>query len=168
MTMDTPTTSNLRRIVLAGVLAAGLVASAPGRGRALHRDTGIGGGAFFGEPGTLHVLDLNADQKEAIRLAWQMHWATLRQLAASDKAARHAIDDRLLARGDVTRQELEGLAEQEIQAHGALTRERLATALDVRNALTPDQIQQVAAIRGSVDQARARMHELDLKPLAPR
>jgi len=166
--MDTAMACNLRRIVLVGVLAAGVVASSPGRGRALHRDGGIGGGAFFGEPGTLRVLDLNADQEEAVRLAWQMHSATLRQLAATDKAARHAIDDRLLARGEVTQQNLEGLVEQEIQAHGALTRERLATALDVRNALTPDQIQQVATIRASVDHARARMHGLDLKLLAPR
>ena len=155
-----------RCLATAGVLVVAVVGSSTALGRAVDRH-GIGGGAFFGEPATLRVLDLTANQNHAIRLVLQTHWRSLRALAASDKAARHAIDDKLLETGDVATQDVEGLMQQELRMHDALTHERVATALAVRKVLTPDQILQVASIHAGVEQLRAGTHRLATKPLAP-
>jgi Spy/CpxP family protein refolding chaperone len=151
---------------LATMLVVAVVGSSAALGRSVDRH-GIGGGAFFGEPATLRALDLTANQNHAIRLALQTHWRSLRALAASDKAARHAIDDKLLEAGDVTTQDVEGLIQEELRTHDALTHERVAAALDLRKALTPDQIRQVASIRAGVAQMHAGTHRLATKPLGP-
>ena len=156
----------VRCLAPAGVLAVAVVGSAPALGRSVDRH-GIGGGAFIGEPGTLRALDLTANQRHAIRLALQTHSRSLGALAVSDKAVRHAIDDKLLGTGDVTEQDVEGLIQEELRTHDALTRERVAAALDVRKALTSEQIREVAAIRADVAHMHAETHRLVPKPLAP-
>jgi Spy/CpxP family protein refolding chaperone len=164
--MDATTKRNVRRVLTTGALALAAIASVPAFGRG-HGGGGIGGGAFLGEPPTLHAVDLTADQRDAVRSALWAHRTTLRQLAASDKAARHAIDDALLGPGELTPQGLEGVVQQELHAHDALIRERLTTALDVRKVLTPEQIGQVAALRAGVERMQGRTHEPFTRPTGP-
>jgi Spy/CpxP family protein refolding chaperone len=133
-------------------LATAIVASAP----AVARAGGIGGGAFFGQPSTLHALDLTPGQTESVATILLAHRRMLRRLAHEEKAARRAIDDRLVGAGAVTPGELDVLVQHETETRDALTREQRATELAVRNTLTPEQIQKVASIRAALDANRVR------------
>src|SRR5262249_6443011 len=117
-------------------------------------DGGIGAGAFFGQPSTLYALDLSADQMRSVQAVLRTHGPALRRLAAEERAATRAIDDQRVGEGGVTEDALDAPARPELDTRSALTHERVATALAVRGALTPDQIREVASIRAGVAHLR--------------
>jgi len=67
---------------------------------------------------------------------------------------------KLFGTGTVSSQDVDALVTQESQARLALMRERLATALEVRNVLTPAQIQRAATIRSGMKELHAQMRQL--------
>jgi len=117
-------------------------------------------GGLFGGPRLLHALDLNADQKQQVKAIWRAHRTALAPLIANEKAAREALADKLAAPGPVTANDLAPLIQNEAQARTALTQARLAAVVDVRNVLTPAQIQKAATIRAGMKQLHAQMREL--------
>jgi Spy/CpxP family protein refolding chaperone len=152
-----------RRIVTGGAAAALLAAAIVGGSTALARSThdgGIGGGAFFGEPRVLRALDLTGQQTRAVHAVLLAHGSSLHRLAADERVAKRAIGDKLVAPGPLTEGDVDGLLDQEVQARAALARERLATAIAVRDQLTPAQIAEVASIRDGVAETRVHMRPL--------
>lgn len=121
-----------------------------------HHDDGIGAGGFFGNPAPWHAVDLSGEQKRAMRLVLKAHGPALGRLEADERTATAAIREKLYGVDPVTPEDLDELARHEIETRSALTRERLATALDVRNTLSSEQIQRIAAIRTSFEQMRMR------------
>jgi Spy/CpxP family protein refolding chaperone len=108
----------------------------------------------------LHALDLNADQKQQVKAIWQAHRTALAPLVANERAAREALADKLAAPGPVTTDDLAPLIQQEAQARTALMQARLSAVVDVRNVLTPAQIQKAATIRTGMKQLHAQMRQL--------
>jgi Spy/CpxP family protein refolding chaperone len=143
--------TNGRGILLAVVSAVALAGAAPALARVHHGD-GISGGAFFGSPATWHALDLTGEQKRAMRGILQTHAPEIDRLATEEHAATRAIRDKLYGTDPVTADDLDELARRELETRSALTHARLMTALAVRNALTPEQLQRVASIRTGIEQ----------------
>jgi Spy/CpxP family protein refolding chaperone len=148
--------SMTKTFLAAGTLALAVAGSSRAFGHGM-------GGCDAGLPGgrrVLHALALSADQKQGVHDILREHRPTLAQLRANEKAARQAIADKLLGTGTVTQNDLDALAQQESQARTALMRERLATALEVRKVLTPDQIQKAATIHAGMKQLHDQMRQL--------
>jgi len=127
---------------------------------------GMGGGDVCGHGGlpggrhVLHALALSADQKQGVHDILREHRPTLAQLGANEMTARQAIADKLPGTGTVTQNDLDALVQQESQARTALMRERMATALEVRKVLTPEQIQKAATIHAGMKQLHDQMRQL--------
>ena len=146
-------------------LAAGTLALAvAGSSRAFGH--GMGGGDVCGHDGlpggrhVLHALALSADQKQGVHDILREHRPTLAQLGANEMTARQAIADKLLGTGTVTQNDLDALVQKESKARTALMRERMATALEVRKVLTPEQIQKAATIHAGMKQLHDQMRQL--------
>ena len=127
---------------------------------------GMGGGDACGHGGlpggrrVLHALALSADQKQGVHDILREHRPTLAQLGANEMTARQAIADKLLGTGTVTQNDLDALVQKESKARTALMRERMATALEVRKVLTPEQIQKAATIHAGMKQLHDQMRQL--------
>jgi Spy/CpxP family protein refolding chaperone len=151
-------------IFTAGTLVLAITSGALAFGHGMGGSGGCGGGAFLGGGRVLHALDLSADQKQQVQDIVAAHRTTLTPLVANERAAKQALGDKLLGTGTVSSQDVDGLVAQESQARLALMRERLATALEVRNVLTPAQIQKAATIRSGMKELHAQMLQLLGKP----
>src|SRR5207247_8598869 len=114
-------------------------------------------GGLPGGGRVLHALALSPDQKQGVHDILREHRPTLAQLGANEEASRQAIADKLLGTGTVTQNDLDALVQQESQARTALMRERLATALEVRKVLTPEQIQKAVTINAGMKQLHERL-----------
>jgi len=149
----------MRTIFTAGALALIIAAATGAMGHGMPGGGGCHGG-FLGGPRLLHALNLSAEQKQQVQAIFQAHGATFKQLAANERTAREAIADAMLGTNPVTQPALDALVQQEAQARTALMSERLATALQVRGILTPDQIQKASTIHTGMKQLRSQMHAL--------
>ncbi len=147
-----------KSFLAAGTLALAIASNSPAFGHGMHEHGACG--ALPGGGRMLQALDLSADQKQKTQDILTAHRPTLAQLAATEKAAKQALADRLLGTGSVTQQDIDALVQQETRAHGALMRERLATALETRNVLTPEQIQKAATIHAGMNYLHAQMRKL--------
>ena len=152
--------SMTKTLLAAGTLALVVAGSARAFGHGMGGGDACGHGGLFGGGRVLHALDLSADQKQGVHDIIREHRPTLAQLGAKERAARQAIADKLLGTGTVTQNDLDALVQQESQAGTALTRERLATALEVRKVLTSEQIQKAATIHASMKQLHDQMRQL--------
>ena len=150
----------MKSILAAGTLALAVASSPPAFGHGMRGGGACGHGALLGGGRMLHALDLSADQKQEVRDILTAHRPTLARLRANEKAATQALAAKLLGTGAVTQQDLDALVQQESQARTALIRERLGAALEVRNVLTPQQIQKAATIRAGMQGLHAQMRQL--------
>jgi len=144
-----------KSFLAAGTLALAIASNSPAFGHGMHEHGACG--ALPGGGRMLQALDLSADQKQKTQDILTAHRPTLAQLAATEKAAKQALADRLLGTGSVTQQDIDALVQQETRA---LMRERLATALETRNVLTPEQIQKAATIHAGMNYLHAQMRKL--------
>src|SRR5690242_653858 len=110
-------------ILIACTLALATASGALAFGHGMRGGGGCGHGGFLGGPRTLHALGLSADQKSQVQDIMAAHRPTLMQLAASERAAKQALADKLLGSGSVTQQDLDPAVQQEVQARTALMRE---------------------------------------------
>jgi len=149
-----------KSILAAGTLALAVASRPPAFGHGMRGRGACGPGALLGGGRMLHALDLSGDQKQKVRDILTAHRPTLAQLRANEKTATQALAAKLLGTGTVTQPDLDALVQQESQARTALMRERLAAALEVRNVLTPQQIQKAATIRAGMQGLHAQMRQL--------
>ena len=149
-----------KTILGAGALAFAVAGSSPAFGHGMGGDRACGGGMLLGGGRVLHALDLSADQQQKVQDILTAHRPKLRQLVANEKATVQAVADKLLGTSAVTQQDFDAALQRASQAHDDLMRERLAAALEVRHALTSDQIQKAAAIRTGMKQLHAQMRQL--------
>ncbi|HUE30384.1 MAG TPA: Spy/CpxP family protein refolding chaperone [Verrucomicrobiae bacterium] len=147
-------------ILTAGTLALVIAGSPPAFGHGMRGGGACGHGGLAGEHHILRALDLSADQRQQVKAILMAHRTTRAPLVANETAAKQALADKLHGTGTVAPVDLDALVEREAQAHTALVRERLATALDVRNVLTPAQIQKAATIRAGMKGLHAQMRQL--------
>ena len=150
--------------LVASALALALTSGSVAFGYGMRGGGGCGGGHGDGMlPGggrLLHALDLSADQKEKVQDIFAAHAPRFHALMANQKAAKQAIADELLGAGTVSQQDVDAAAQQASQATTDLMHERLAVALEVRNILSPEQIQKAATIRSRMKQLHAQMQQL--------
>src|SRR3989442_1003408 len=149
----------------AGTLALAVAGSSRAFGHGMGGGDACGHGGLPGGRRVLHALalsadQLSADQKQGVHDILREHRPTLAQLGANEMTARQAIADKLLGTGTVTQNDLDALLQQESQARTALMRERMATALEVRKVLTPEQIQKAATIHAGMKQLHDQMRQL--------
>ena len=153
--MNHPFTKGLTASTLALALAVGSPALAHGG-----PDGGRGRGGFGDAARVLHALDLSADQKQQIRDIVSQHRATMAPLLRTQRQAEQAIADRLFSTSTVSQGDLDGLAQQAMQAKTAVAQERLAIALAVRNVLTPAQMTKAASIHDGLKQLHTQARQL--------
>src|SRR5881397_3989835 len=151
---------SMTKILAAGTLALAVAGSARAFGHGRGGGDACGHGGLAGGRRVLHALALSADQKQGVHDIVREHRPTLAQLGANEMTARQAIADKLPGTGTVTQNDLEALVQQESQARTALMRERMATALEVRKVLTPEQIQKAATIHAGMKQLHDQMRQL--------
>ena len=149
-----------KSFLAAGTLALAIASSSPAFGHGMRGHGACGHDALPGGGRMLRALDLSPDQKQQVRDLLTAHRTTRAPLVANERAAKQALADKLLGTGTVTQQDLDALLQQEAQARTALMRERLATALEVRTVLTPEQMQNAATIRASMKDLHAQMRQL--------
>ena len=152
--------SMTKTFLAAGTLALAVAGSSRAFGHGMGGGDACGHGGLAGGRRVLHALDLSADQKQGVHDILREHRPTLAQLGANEMTARQAIADKLLGTGTVTQNDLDALVQKESQARTALMRERMATALEVRKVLTPEQIQKAATIHAGMKQLHDQMRQL--------
>ena len=152
--------TNTTRVILgAGTLALAIAGRAAAFGHGLG-DGRACGGMMLNAGNVIQALDLSADQQQKLQDILAAHRPKLRQLVADQRAADQALIDQLLGTGAVTPQSSDAALEAASQAHEALTRERVAAAIEVRGILTSDQLQKAATIRTGMKQLCAQMRDL--------
>ena len=152
--------SMTKTFLAAGTLALAVAGSSRAFGHGMGGGDACGHGGLAGGRRVLHALALSADQKQGVHDILREHRPTLAQLGANEMTARQAIADKLLGTGTVTQNDLDALVQQESQARTALMRERMATDLEVRKVLTPEQIQKAATIHAGMKQLHDQMRQL--------
>src|SRR2546422_3134682 len=88
-----------KSFLAAGTLALAIASSSPAFGHGMRGHGACDHGALPGEGRMLQGLDLSADQKQKTQGILTAHRPTLAQLAATEKAAKRALGDRLLGTG---------------------------------------------------------------------
>ena len=83
-----------KSFLAAGTLALAIASNSPAFGHGMHEHGACG--ALPGGGRMLQTLDLSADQKQKTQGILTAHRPTLAQLAATEKAAKRALGDRLL------------------------------------------------------------------------
>ena len=152
-------TKTTKAILGAATLGLAIAGRAPAFGHRMG-DGQACGGMMLDAGSVLHALDLSADQQQKVQDVLAAHQPKLRQLAADQRAADQALIDQLLGTGAVTLQNSDAALQRASQAHDAMTRERVAAAIEVRSILTSDQLQKAATIRTGMKQLHAQMREL--------
>ena len=152
--------SMTKTFLAAGTLALAVAGSSRAFGHGMGGGDACGHGGLPGGRRVLHALALSPDQKQGVHDILREHRPTLAQLGANEMTARQAIADKLLGTGTVTQNDLDALVQKESKARTALMRERMATALEVRKVLTPEQIQKAATIHAGMKQLHDQMRQL--------
>ena len=118
----------------------------PGRG---------GGGGAFGWH-ILRAVGLTDEPKTQIRQIYASHGPQLRALGQQMMAAREQIGDKLFSATPPSAADLATIK----QLRDQMAQERLAMALEIRNVLTPDQLNKAAQIRQQLRNLRQQQRQL--------
>ncbi len=148
-----------RTALLAGLVGTAGAAVAQGWGGYHHGFGGSGGGEF----GLLHALSLTDAQQTQVHAAMQAG----HEASASARTQLHAIEAqikaKLAASGSVTMADVAPLLQQKEQLMAQLDQQRMATMLQVRAVLTPEQISRAASMEAQL----ATLHAQERAVTAP-
>jgi periplasmic protein CpxP/Spy len=154
---------SLRTIVLATSLVALLPLTAIAQGQTFgaghHRY-----GAPRGDLGFLAGVTLTDAQKAQIHQLLRASFAATKPLRQQRHAVRAQISDQLASTASVDATQLSGLQQQAEQLGAQIDAQRLATALQIRALLTPDQLAQAAQVHQQLATLRAQMRSLIGQP----
>jgi Spy/CpxP family protein refolding chaperone len=150
---------SLRTILLATSLAALLPLATTAQGQAFeaghHRP-----GAPRGDLGFLAGVTLTDAQKTQIHQLLHASFAEIGPLRQQRQALMAQIADQLASTAAVDAAQLTGLQQQAEQLGAQIDAQRLATALQIRALLTPDQLAQAAQVHQQLAALRAQMRSL--------
>ena len=146
------------------VLAIGLLmvmGLSVGPALAQHRGAGgeMGGGAGFFSM-LFRGADLTADQEAKVRQILAAHRTKTRELMNQLRAAREEMTDKLFAPGTLTAEDLQPVRQRAAQLSEQLSQDRLATALEIRAVLTPEQLAKVQKLKDRFRELHAEMQAL--------
>ena len=124
----------------------------------------LGAPAGRREAGILFMLlrgaNLDAEQQTRLREIVAVHRGKSEQLIKQLRAAQDELLDRLLAPGPVQSDDLRPVRQRIAQLWDQLAHDRLATALEIRGLLTPEQLARAAQMKDRYRALRAEMREL--------
>jgi len=117
------------------------------------------------EPGLLVGLllrgaGLSREQRRKVRYTLAEHRPRLRAAKGQLRAAQDALADRMTVPGPLAAKALEPQVERLAKAHRAQIDEVVATALEVRVVLTPEQLARAAKWKDRFQRLRKEMQEL--------
>jgi Spy/CpxP family protein refolding chaperone len=148
--------------VLLVALVVSLLAAAPVAAQGGDRPGG--GSEGWREAGMLFMLlrgaNLTADQQARVREILAAHRGKSEQLVKQLRAAQEELLDRLLAPGTVQAEDLKPARQRIAQVWEQLAQDRLATALEIRGLLTPEQLARAAQVKDRYRALRAEMRAL--------
>jgi Spy/CpxP family protein refolding chaperone len=144
--------------VCATLLPLVAIAQMPGGPGHFHSQFRGGGG----EGMLLQGLNLSTDQQTAIRTIHQAAHAQAKPMVEQLRQIRTEMKSAMLAAGPVDANKLATLQTQASTLKSQLDQLRLTSMIQVRNTLTPDQLQQAATTANALsslhEQERALMH----------
>ena len=146
-------------IVLAALLAVPLWAGSPGaQSRFSTMERGGDSGLML--PMLLRGAHLTPDQESRVKAIVEAHRATFRSVSEQLRTAQEEMASKLLGTAAVKADDLAPAVQRIAQLREQLLREAMATALEVRAVLTPEQIAKVAQTHERMKQLRAEMRAL--------
>jgi Spy/CpxP family protein refolding chaperone len=123
------------------------------------------GGKWGGDGGGIHALLLRGitlmpDQQQKVQAIRDANKAQFRDLFQQLHTARQALADALLASGPVDQATLDADAAQIASLRKQLLALELTTTVAIRNVLTQDQLNQIAARHAKMRELRAEMRDV--------
>jgi len=144
-------------LVGAGLAPAGAQTQGPPPGKGPRGGWG-GGGLMLGIP--LHSLNLTADQQAQVKSILSAYRAAARPILQQLRQAQSDLSDRLMVAGQLQSADLQPQVQQISQARAQLLQLSSQATVDVRNVLTPDQLNAAAQTRAKLKDLRSQMHQL--------
>lgn len=145
------------------VLVIGLVVMGLSAWPALAQHRGAGG-EMGGGAGIFYILfrgaDLTADQEAKVRQILAAHRTKTRELMKQLRATREEMTDKLFAPGALTAEDLQPVRQRAAQLWAQLSQDRLATALEIRAVLTPEQLAKAQKLKDRFRELHAEMQAL--------
>jgi Spy/CpxP family protein refolding chaperone len=154
---------SLRTILLATSLAALVPLTATAQAQAIPAGHHRHGGPR-GELGFLAGVALTDAQKTQVHQLLRANHMAVRPLEQQRHALLRQIGDQLASTAALDSAQLSGLQQQAEQLQAQIDAQRLATALQIRALLTPDQLAQAAQIHQQLAALRAQMRDLVAPP----
>jgi Spy/CpxP family protein refolding chaperone len=156
-------TAALAAVILVAVLATGAL---PGFAQMRHER---GGGGWSREGGMalpllIRAANLTPEQDGKVRTILANHRAVTRNTVEQLRRAQDELADKLLAAGPVQSADLQPLLKQIASLREQLLQDSAQIALEVRAALTPEQLAKAGQVRARMQQLQSELQQLYDRP----
>ncbi len=138
-----------------GIIASMLVVA----GGAALADPG-GFGHHHGDDELFRGVAMSDAQRDEIRKIEQAGWTQAKGAFSQMRSVHEQVMARLLAPGSVSEADLAPLVQQEQALRAQLDEQRLASALQMRQVLTPQQLAQAAAQHEQLESLHEQEHQI--------
>lgn len=146
-------------IVLAGLMAL-VLGTVPAGAQSRYSAMAGGGDSGLMLPLLLRGARLTPDQETRVKAIVEAHRATFRSVGEQLRTAQEEMASKLLGTAAVKADDLAPTVQRIAQLREQLLREAMATALEVRAVLTPEQVAKMAQTHERMKQLRAEMRAL--------
>lgn len=120
----------------------------------------MGDGAAMTLPLLLRGANLTADQKTQVKQIMANHRATFQNLFSQLRTVQDQISSKLFSTGAVSESDVMPQLQQVTALRSQLAEEGLRVALEIRNILTPDQLNKAAQLKTQMQSLRNQMKNL--------
>ncbi len=120
----------------------------------------MGDGAAMTLPLLLRGANLTADQKTQVKQIMGNHRATFQNLFSQLRTVQDQISSKLFSTGAVSESDVMPQLQQVTALRSQLAEEGLRVALEIRNILTPDQLNKAAQLKTQMQSLRNQMKNL--------
>lgn len=120
----------------------------------------MGDGAGMTLPLLLRGANLTADQKTQVKQIMANHRATFQNLFSQLRTVQDQISSKLFSTGAVSESDVMPQLQQVTALRSQLAEEGLRVALEIRNILTPDQLNKAAQLKTQMQSLRNQMKNL--------
>ena len=149
-------------VVLAGILAAGLLAGPAfaQKGGFGPKGMGYGSGLDMSLPFVVKGVGLTEAQQAQLNQIVGAHQVQFRNLLAQLRTVHEQLGEKIYAPGPLKADDVAPLVQQIGQLRGQLTQEALQVALEIRAVLTPEQLARAEQIQHKLKDLRSEMRSL--------